>query len=514
MMMTLTTSPEATPTLHPVSSYDTPLKASALELAHAIQTQTIQATQVLDAVYAHIEAKDAHLGAFLSLTKEHAYTTAQHVDAHAKAGHTLPLLAGVPLALKDNIHLKGAKTTCASKLLQNFVACEDATVTQKLLANHLPIIGKTNLDEFAMGSSCENSGLGTSRNPWNPEYVPGGSSGGSAVAVASGMAPLALGSDTGGSVRLPSAFCALVGMKPTYGLVSRYGLVAYGSSLDQISPFARTVDDLAAILQLTAGTDPKDSTTRQAPEGWQAYPIKPLASLEGVTFGVIEELDKPEALQPEVAEAFQGSLAHLQALGATIKRVSIPSIKLAIPTYYLIATAEASANLARFDGVRYTTRTQAQEATDVYTMMQRSRGEGFGKEVKRRIMLGTFALSAGYYDAFYGKARKARALLAQEFQAALTSCDVLLSPTSATTAFKLGEKTTDPVQMYLSDIATVPVNLVGMPALSLPCGFDAKGLPIGLQMIGTYFSEPTLLAVAQRFEAQCGIRNQVAPVFA
>jgi aspartyl-tRNA(Asn)/glutamyl-tRNA(Gln) amidotransferase subunit A len=495
-----------------VTEYDTPLKATALELAHAIQTQTLQATEVLDAVYQHIQAQDTHLGAFLSLTQTQAYETAQKVDAQAKAGNRLPLLAGVPLALKDNIHLKGAKTTCASKLLANYVACENATVTQKLHDHYIPIVGKTNLDEFAMGSSCENSALGTSRNPWHTEHVPGGSSGGSAVAVAAGMAPLALGSDTGGSVRLPSSFCALVGMKPTYGLVSRYGLVAYGSSLDQISPFARTVDDLAAILQITAGADAKDSTTRHAPKGWQAYPIQALPSFEGMTFGVIEELDKPEALQPEVAQAFQEALAHLESLGATIKRVSIPSIALAIPTYYLIATAEASANLARFDGVRYTSRATGEDLTDVYAMIRASRGEGFGKEVKRRIMLGTFALSAGYYDAFYGKARKARALLAKAFQEALQTCDVLLSPTSATTAFKLGEKTTDPVQMYLSDIATVPVNLVGMPAISLPCGFDAKGLPIGLQMIGDYFKEPTLLSVAQRFEAQCGIRNRVAPV--
>jgi aspartyl-tRNA(Asn)/glutamyl-tRNA(Gln) amidotransferase subunit A len=378
----------------------------------------------------------------------------------------------------------------------------------------MPIVAKTNLDEFAMGSSNENSGFFPAKNPWDPERVPGGSSGGSAVAVAVGDVPLSLGSDTGGSVRQPAALCGIIGLKPTYGLVSRYGLVAYASSLDQISPFGRNTADVAAILTVIAGFDENDSTSinrDQIKPGQAVDYVRGLKNgIAGLKVGVIQELSG-EGMQPEVVKAFQETVNQLKSLGATVETISISSISTAVAAYYILATAEASSNLARFDGVRYGHRADEKEAVDIVKLYRKSRAQGFGAEVKRRIMLGTYCLSSGYYDAYYGKAQKARALLRQQFAKAFEQVDVLVCPTSPTTAFKLGEKSNDPVSMYLSDIATIPVNLVGIPAISVPCGVDALNLPIGFQILGPHFSEAKLLQVSQALENTSPWFNRVAP---
>jgi aspartyl-tRNA(Asn)/glutamyl-tRNA(Gln) amidotransferase subunit A len=474
---------------------------SALSLHAQIKNNERSAVDVLEATYRRIEAIDSKIGAFNSLCRDLAFETAQEVDHQAKAGNPLPLLAGVPLAVKDNINVKGYPTTCSSKILQGYVSPYDATITLNVKKHLMPIVGKTNLDEFAMGSSTENSALRITRNPWDLERVPGGSSGGSAAAVASSQTLLSLGSDTGGSVRQPAALCGLVGLKPTYGLVSRYGLVAFASSLDQISPFTRNVKDCAAMLQVLAGFDGRDSTSLQTsiPDYLKAVE-QPMGKLR---VGMISELSG-EGMQPEVAAAFQEALDTFRKMGAEIKTFSIPSIKYAVASYYIIATAEASSNLARFDGVRYGLRV---EGEDIYQTYCKTRAEGFGPEVKRRIMLGTFSLSSGYYDAYYGKAQKVRQLMKNELAEALSQVDVLVCPTSPTTAFKIGEKTSDPVSMYLSDIATIPVNLAGIPAMSIPCGFDALKLPIGIQLMGPQLSEETLLRVAQAFEQATGLSN-------
>ena len=473
----------------------------ALALHEQVKSGEKTAVAVLEETYRHIDTVEPKIGAFNHLTRELARGTAEAVDAKVKAGEPLPLLAGVPLALKDNINVLGHPTTCSSKILEGYISPYDATVTRKLKANMLPIVGKTNLDEFAMGSSTENSALGVTRNPWDTDRVPGGSSGGSAATVSAGSVSLSLGSDTGGSVRQPAALCALVGMKPTYGLVSRYGLVAFGSSLDQISPFSRNVADAAALLQVIAGFDDRDSTSIKP--GALDYLTTLDKPVDKLRVGVISEL-KGEGMQPEVAEAFQKSIEILQGLGAEVETISIPSIQAGIAAYYIIATAEASSNLARFDGVRYGHRA---DAPDVNAMFSKTRAEGFGPEVKRRIMLGTFALSSGYYDAYYGKAQKARKLLRQQFEAAFQRVDVLICPTSPSTAFKIGEKSDDPVAMYLSDIATIPVNLVGIPAISIPCGFDKANLPIGLQILGPHLSEEKLFRVSRMFEVASGLSD-------
>jgi aspartyl-tRNA(Asn)/glutamyl-tRNA(Gln) amidotransferase subunit A len=444
---------------------------------------------------------DEKIGAFTSLTKDLALKTAKTVDQKARNGEALPLLAGVPLAVKDNINVKGYATTCSSRILEGYVSPYDATVTLKLRSHLVPIMGKTNLDEFAMGSSTENSALKITRNPWDTDRVPGGSSGGSAAAVASGQTLISLGSDTGGSVRQPASLCGLVGVKPTYGLVSRYGLVAFASSLDQISPFAHNVSDAAALLQVLAGFDHRDSTSLNHPiPDYLATIEKPV---ENLRVGVISELNG-EGMQPEVAASFQSAIETFRKLGATIETLSIPSIQHAVASYYILATAEASSNLARFDGVRYGRRVEGEDINDMYC---KTRAQGFGPEVKRRIMLGTFCLSSGYYEAYYGKAQKIRELLRREFAAAWKQVDVLICPTSPTTAFKIGEKANDPVSMYLSDIATIPVNLVGIPGLSIPCGFDQQNLPIGLQILGPNLSEETLFRVARSFERETGLMN-------
>lgn len=476
---------------------------SALTLHRQIQNGEITATALLEQTFARIEQVDPQIGAFNALTRDQAFETAKAADEKVKAGETLPLLAGVPLALKDNIHIQGIPTTCSSRILENFIAPYNATVTDKLRGNLIPIVGKTNMDEFAMGSSTENSAFRQTRNPWDLDRVPGGSSGGSAAAVASGQTTLSLGSDTGGSVRQPASLCGITGIKPTYGLVSRYGLVAFASSLDQISPFANNIADLAALLQVISGFDPMDSTSLP-----QNTPIDYLSQLEqpieGLRIGYIEEL-MGEGIQPAVKASVESAIKTYESLGATVVPVSLPHLKYATASYYIIATAEASSNLSRYDGVRYGLR--ADEAKDIVQMYMNTRAAGFGKEVKRRIMLGTFSLSSGYYEAYYGKAQKVRAHIRQDFQKAFSQVDLLLGPTSPTTAFKIGEKSNDPVQMYLSDIATIPVNLSGIPALSLPCGFDENQLPIGLQLFGPHLSEARLFQAAYAFESATGLKH-------
>jgi aspartyl-tRNA(Asn)/glutamyl-tRNA(Gln) amidotransferase subunit A len=434
------------------------------------------------------------LNAFLAVFPDHARTRAQEIDIKIKNG-TAGKLAGVVMAIKDILAMQGERLTCGSRLLENFVSPYDATIIKKLEDADAIIVGKTNMDEFAMGSSTENSAFGPVKNPLNSEYVPGGSSGGSAVAVAANLAMAALGSDTGGSIRQPAALCGVVGMKPTYGRVSRFGLVAFASSLDQAGPFANSVEDVARILEVICGHDERDSTSADVPvEEFSKF-------LDGDVRGNVVGLPKEylsDGVQKEIREAVADAKERLQNAGAIIKEVSLPHTKYAIATYYIICTAEASSNLARYDGARYGFR--AEGAKSLEEMYVQSRSEGFGVEVKRRIMLGTYVLSAGYYDAYYRRAQKVRTLIRHDFEQAFKECDVLLTPTTPTTAFKLGEKTADPLEMYLADIFTVSVNLAGVPAISIPAGADAQGLPIGLQIIGKAFDEKTVLQMAHFLE--------------
>lgn len=473
------------------------IKQSASVQRKALLNKEIKATELLDALYKHIESEDAQIGDFNSLTKEQAYETAKAVDEKIAKGEELPKLAGIPLALKDNINLKGSKTTASSKILENFVSPYDATVSKKLKENLIPIVGKTNLDEFAMGSSNENSAFRKVHNPWDLNKVPGGSSGGSAAAVSSYHSTLALGSDTGGSIRLPASFCGIVGMKPTYGRVSRYGLIAFGSSLDQIGPFARNVEDCAMLAQTIAGYDEHDSTSLN-------YEVPDMTSninkdIKGLKIGVIKEL-YDEGLVPDVKKALDASIAAYKGLGAEISMISLPLIKYSIGVYYIVATAEASSNLARFDGVRYGYRTE--KADTLIEMYNKTRAEGFGEEVKRRIMLGTYALSSGYYDAYYKKAQQLRRLIKNDFDKAFKSVDVLICPTCPDTAFEIGSKTEDPLAMYLTDIATITANLAGIPAMSLPVGTDASGMPIGLQILAPVLEEAKMFNFAYKLEQE------------
>jgi aspartyl-tRNA(Asn)/glutamyl-tRNA(Gln) amidotransferase subunit A len=476
----------------------------ALSLFEQIQSGQRKAVDILEETFAEIQRTDGDLGAYNCLTRDLAFETARAVDQKVAAGETLPLLAGVPIAVKDNINIAGTPTTCSSRILDGYISPYNATVTEKLAAHLMPVVGKTNLDEFAMGSSTENSALRVTRNPWDLSRVPGGSSGGSAATVAAGHVALSLGSDTGGSVRQPAALCGIVGLKPTYGLVSRFGLVAFASSLDQISPFSRNVSDAAALLEIITGFDSQDSTSLNVPPPRFTEGLE--KGIEGLRVGVITELEG-EGMQPEVAESFRQAVQTLESLGAKVEKISIPSISAAVASYYIIATAEASSNLARYDGVRFGYRAPETDSMDIVKMYRKSRAEGFGPEVKRRIMLGTFSLSSGYYEAYYGKAQKARQLLKDQFDAAWKNVDVLVCPTSPSTAFKIGEKANDPVSMYLSDIATIPVNLVGIPAISIPCGFDQQKLPIGLQILGPNLSESRILQVARAFEKQTNLLN-------
>lgn len=472
--------------------------ASIRELHEQLITKERSAVEITQEALERIQALEPKLHSFLHVTAEQALAQARAVDAKIAAGEEIGILAGIPIGIKDNLCTKGIKTTCASRILENFVPPYESTVTQKLADAGAIMVGKTNLDEFAMGSSTENSAYQVTANPWDVLRVPGGSSGGSAAAVAAQECVVALGSDTGGSIRQPASFCGVVGMKPTYGLVSRYGLVAYASSLDQIGPFGRTVEDAAILLKAIAGYDPQDSTSLNVEIPDYASGFKPdLKARKKLRIGVIKETFG-EGLDSVVEKAVTKAIEQLQGLGAEIHVISCPSFRYGVPSYYIIAPSEASANLARYDGVKYGLR--APDADNLLSMYTRTRATGFGAEVKRRIMIGTYALSAGYYDAYYLKAQKVRTLIKQDFEKAFDLVDVLVSPTAPTTAFKAGEKTTDPLSMYLNDLMTIPVNLAGLPGLSVPCGFDNNGLPIGLQLIGKVLREDQLFQVAYAYE--------------
>lgn len=451
----------------------------------------------LELTQAHLKKiKDnADLNAFITICEETAIEAAKQSDS--TKDKTAMKLCGVPIAIKDMILTEGIETTAGSSILKGFIPPYSATVTKKLNAAGSIMIGKTNMDEFAMGSSTESSFCGAAKNPWNKEYVPGGSSGGSAVVVASKLSAAALGTDTGGSVRQPSSYCGISGIKPTYGRISRYGVIAYASSLDQVGVFARTVKDCALVLENIAGHDPLDSTSYNAP--CQNFYGDLTTNIKGLRIGIPKEYFI-EGLNNEVASAVQSAISQLQKLGVTLVDISLPHTKYAVPAYYIIALAEASSNLARYDGIRYGHRTT--EKTNLFNLYTRSRSEGFGKEVKRRIAIGSYVLSSGYQDAYYVRAQKVRALISRDFVEAFSNkCDVIACPTAPTTAFKIGEKTTNPVEMYLNDIFTVPVNLAGLPGLSVPCGFDSAGLPVGLHLIGKHWDEQTILNVAHSYEA-------------
>ena len=461
----------------------------------ALQQRETTAQALAEAHYARIEEADGQIGAFLTLCRERALAQADRMDRAAAEGKPLPPLAGVPVGIKDVMVTRGVRTTAGSKILGKFIPPYDCTAVARLEAAGALVLGKLNCDEFAMGSSNENSAFHPVHNPRDLTRVPGGSSGGSAAAVAAGMAVVALGSDTGGSIRQPASFCGVVGLKPTYGRVSRYGLIAFASSLDHIGPLTRSVKDAAMVLQVIAGHDPMDSTSEDLPvPDYVAELDRPVRSLK---LGVAKEYFG-EGLDAEVREAVESAIGKLKRLGCEIVPVSLPHTAYAIPAYYLIATAEASSNLERYDGVRYSHRSQG--AKTLAEMYRRSRDEGFGAEVKRRIMLGTYALSAGYYDAYYLKAQKVRTLLARDFGEAFRQVDAIVTPTSPTPAFKLGEKSADPLAMYLADIYTVTANLAGIPGISIPCGETKEKLPIGLQILGKHFDESTVLRVAHAFE--------------
>jgi aspartyl-tRNA(Asn)/glutamyl-tRNA(Gln) amidotransferase subunit A len=468
---------------------------SAFQIAEAVQKKELTAEAVAKAHFDRLEKLEPTVRAFLAVTKDSALETARAIDARRAKGETLGALVGVPVAIKDNLQVTGVETTCASKILKGHIAAYDATVVARLRAADAVFVGKTNLDEFAMGSSTENSAFQKTTNPWDPACVPGGSSGGSAAAAAARMCAFSLGSDTGGSIRQPAAFCGVVGYKPTYGYVSRYGLVAFASSLDQVGPFTRTVQDAALALSVIGGHDPRDSTS--SPKAAPAIPAVP-KDLKGVRVGLPREYFI-EGLDPEIEKSVRAAVAVLKERGAEIKEVRLPHTKYAISTYYIIAPSEASANLARFDGIRYGFVDRA--ASNLEEVYEMTRGAGFGPEVKRRIMLGTYALSSGYYDAYYTKAQRVRTLMAQDFRDAFREVDVIACPTTPTPPFRFGEKTNDPVAMYLSDVFTIPSNMAGNASISIPCGLSSKGLPIGFQLIADQFADKILLAVARAYEA-------------
>jgi aspartyl-tRNA(Asn)/glutamyl-tRNA(Gln) amidotransferase subunit A len=472
---------------------------SIRELHDQLVSKQRSAVEIAQAALDRIQLLEPKLHSFLHITADQALAQAKQVDAKLAAGEVIGPLAGIPIGIKDNMCTQGIATTCASKILENFVPPYESTVTAKLAEAGAVIVGKTNLDEFAMGGSTENSAFGMTANPWDLARIPGGSSGGSAAAVAAGECVVSLGSDTGGSIRQPAALCGVVGMKPTYGLVSRYGLVAFASSLDQIGPFGRSVEDAAILLKEIAGHDPKDSTSLKVEIPDYPSLLKPELGNKSRKFrvGVIKET-LGEGVDPAIEQAVMQAVEQFKALGAEIQEISCPQFRYGVAAYYIIAPSEASANLARYDGVKYGFRTaNPSNLMDMYT---KTRAQGFGPEVKRRIMIGTYTLSAGYYDAYYLKAQKVRTLIKQDFEQAFAKVDVLISPTSPTTAFKAGEKTDDPLGMYLLDLMTIPVNLAGLPGLSLPCGFDPQGLPIGLQIIGNVLREDLVLQAAYAYE--------------
>ena len=469
-----------------------------------LQKKEISSVELTKDVLARIDAVEPQVGAYLTLTKDAALAQAEAADKKIAAGEDVAFLEGIPGAIKDNICTKGVKTTCASKILDNFVPPYDATVMTKVKAEAPVLLGKTNLDEFAMGGSTENSAYHVTHNPWNTKCVPGGSSGGSAAAVASGTAIWALGTDTGGSIRQPASFCGVVGLKPTYDRVSRYGIVAYASSLDQVGPLARDVTDAANVLNVISGLDEMDSTSSPSPVPDFTKALR--EDVKGLKIGLPKEYFT-DGMDPEVEKAVKDAIEQYRSMGAEIVEISLPHTKYAISTYYLIAPAEAATNLQRYDGVSYGARV---DGADLVEMMTNTRTEKFGEEVKRRIMIGNYALSAGYYDAYYLKALKVRTLIQQDYTEAFQKVDVIMCPTAPTPAYEIGSMISDPLQMYLQDICTVPLNLAGLPGISLPCGRSSKGMPIGLQIIGKALDEETILRAAYTYEQSQNYHNEMA----
>ena len=479
--------------------------ATIKALSDALAAGHLSSVEATHIFLRRIKALNDRYGCFITVDEERSLAQASAADALRAAGRAQPL-TGVPIAQKDIFCARGWRTTCGSKMLANFISPYDAHVVERLDAAGAVNIGKTNMDEFAMGSSNETSFYGPVRNPWDTGRVPGGSSGGSAVAVAARLAPGAIGTDTGGSIRQPAALSGIAGLKPTYGVVSRYGMIAFASSLDQGGPMARTAEDLALMLNVMAGHDARDSTSLDRPrEDYTRELARPLA---GLRIGLPQEFFA-EGVAPDVAKSVEEAVGQLRRLGCETAEVSLPNMALSVPVYYVLAPAEASSNLARFDGVRYGYR--APEYTDLEDMYKKTRAQGFGEEVKRRILIGTYVLSHGYYDAYYLRAQKVRRLIARDFEEAFRKCDVIVGPTSPTTAFGLGERAGDPVQMYLSDIYTIAVNLAGLPGLSIPCGFDSDGLPVGLQIIGSYFAEARMLNVAHQYQLATDWHERVPP---
>ena len=471
------------------------MNLTAVELGKKIKNKEVTAVQATQAALDAIRQKEKAVNSFVTVDEEKALQRAEEIQKRIDAGELTGPLAGVPVAIKDNMCTKGLLTTCSSKILYNFVPTYSAQAVENLEKAGAVIIGKTNMDEFAMGSTTETSAFGETKNPWNTGHVPGGSSGGSCAAVAAEEVPFALGSDTGGSIRQPSSFCGVTGIKPTYGTVSRYGLIAYGSSLDQIGPIAKDVTDCATILEAISSYDEKDSTSVKRED--YAFTEALVDDVKGLKIGIPRDYFG-EGLDPEVKEAVLGVAKTLKEKGAIVEEFDLGLVKYAIPAYYIIACAEASSNLARFDGVKYGYRTK--EYTDLHNMYKKSRSEGFGAEVKRRIMLGSFVLSSGYYDAYYLKALRVKALIKKAFDEAFAKYDVILGPAAPTTAPKLGESLSNPIQMYLGDIYTISVNLAGLPGISIPCGVDSKGLPIGAQLLGDCFKEKNIIRAAFSFE--------------
>ena len=478
------------------------------ELKDKIKNKELTITEITKAYLDRINEKEEDVQAFITILADEAMGQAKEIEEKVNSGKIKSEYAGIPIGIKDNMCTKGVKTTCASKMLENFVAPYNATVVENLNKENIINLGKLNMDEFAMGGSTEYSYFKKTRNPWNLNKVPGGSSGGSAAAVAAGMVPWALGSDTGGSIRQPAAFCGVVGLKPTYGLVSRYGLVAFASSLDQIGPITKDVEDSALLLNLIAGHDERDTTSSDVEKKDYTKCLK--NDVKGLKIGVPKEF-YAEGINPEVKEALEKAIQKYKELGAEVEECSLDVAEYALATYYIIACAEASSNLGRFDGVRYGYRTN--NYTNLKELYINSRSEGFGEEVKRRIILGTYVLSSGYYDAYYKKAQQVRTLVKNKFQENFEKYDVLLVPTSPTTAFGIGEKSNNPLEMYLADICTVPVNIAGLPGISVPCGVDKNNMPIGMQLIGNYFSEETLLNAAYTYEKATNFREKYKPEF-
>jgi aspartyl-tRNA(Asn)/glutamyl-tRNA(Gln) amidotransferase subunit A len=478
------------------------------ELQEKLKKQEITITEIVDAYAKRIEKKEPEVQSFVTTLLEEAKKQAKEIEEKVKSGEITGDFAGIPIGIKDNLCTKGVRTTCSSRMLENFVAPYDATVVEKLNQENMIDLGKLNMDEFAMGGSTEYSYFKKTKNPWNLSKVPGGSSGGSAAAVAAGLVPWALGSDTGGSIRQPASFCGVVGLKPTYGLVSRYGLVAFASSLDQIGPITKDVRDSAMLLNLIAGHDEKDTTSAKREK--IDYTKCLTQDIKGLKIGVPKEFFG-EGINPEVKASLEKAIETYRKLGAEIQEFSLDIANYSLAAYYIIACAEASSNLGRFDGIRYGYRTP--EFSNLKELYQKSRSEGFGPEVKRRIMLGTYVLSSGYYDAYYKKAQQVRTLVMNEFNQGFNQFDVILTPTSPTVAFTIGSKTNNPLEMYLSDICTVSVNVAGLPAISIPCGVDKLGLPIGMQLIGNKFQEETILKIAYAYEQKVNFREQYKPQF-